>query len=111
MTIVGGASAVGVLLPPTFIFQCRVDGLVSEAQNKEGFVALRTKKGWTGEAWEDILKKQFIPTTKTSLTNRQLLLTDGHRSRFNRRVIEWAAGQGVGVFFPSSPHHTLPVPA
>ena len=107
VTAVGGASATGVKLPPTFLFRSPVQQVVDK-----GFLALRTPKGWTTtEAWLEFLKKRFVPFTQTSQSNPQLLLTDGHRSCLDPSVVAWADKHGVEVFLllPHTTHFLCPL--
>ena len=63
VTTVGGASATGVKLPPTFLFRSPVQQVV-----EKGFLALRTPKGWTTtEAWLEFLKWEVTQALKVGI--------------------------------------------
>ena len=90
LTVVGCGSTAGAVLPPTFFFKGGVPADVREARaqfEREQYLLVTTPKGWaTKEAWKTFLQWQFVPFTDSE-TTPQLLLTDGHKSRFDLDTI------------------------
>ena len=105
VSVVGGGSATGVPLPPSFMFRGPVANVLTDQLRAKGWIAETSKKGWQStEGWKQFLMEQFVPFTKAKPNCRHLLLVDGHISRSDIAVNFWAHLKGVEIYL--LPPHT-----
>ena len=92
-------------LPPTFLFRVNVVHVLSDQQKAANWLVVTTDEAWmTQSCWRTFLKASFVPFTKASQANPQLLLVDVHKSRVHPETFTWGTSCGVEVFL--LPPHT-----
>lgn len=105
LTVVCCLNAIGTYVPPVLLFPRK--NMKNELMDHApvGALGLAQESGWmTGESFLKYLK-HFVKYVKPCVTNKVLLLLDGHSSHKNFEALTYAKDNGIVIFcFP--PHCT-----
>ena len=102
VSVSGGGNTEG---KPTFLFRGNVGNVLSDQQKAAKWLVVTTEEAWmTQSCWRTFLEASFVPFTKASQADPQLLFVDGHKSRVHSETLTWGTSCGVEVFL--LPPHT-----
>ena len=109
-TVIGCANAMGVALPPFFIFKGKRWNPDLMKGASVGAAGTMSDSGWVnGDIFRKYLEEHFLPlVSPPSKEDPILLIYDGHASHKNPETIRWAREKGIILFIlPAHSSHLL----
>ena len=106
MTVIGAGNALGVNIPPYFVFKGKRmnrDLLASTAPGSDGCTS---ETGWSNsQIFKTYLTEHFMKYMQTGSNKSKQLLYDGHKSHIHPDIIEFARNHDITLFV--LPPHTV----